>query len=131
MWVNMYGGGNVFANGLVLGVKFGTVYSWVKKVHQAMEMVSPPRRHRFAAVLTPILLSGYIGYVQVYDLADIRSAPLMPSFGPTRWTLHGRWGIGLDGLVSKLYDERGEPLSELVFDISNHKRVFAKYLEGT
>ena len=37
----------------------------------------------------------------------------------------------LYGLVSKLYDERGEPLSELVFDISNHKRVFAKYLEGT
>ena len=128
----MYGGGaKVFANGLVLGVKFGTVYSWGKRIHQAMEMVSSPRRHRFAAVLRSILLSGYMGYVRVYDLADIRSAPLMPSFGPTCWTLHGRWRIGLDGLLSKLYDERGEPLSELVFDISNHKSVFAKYLEGT
>ena len=36
-----------------------------------------------------------------------------------------------NGLVSKLYDERGEPLSELVFDISNLNSVFAKYLEGT
>ena len=61
----MYGGGNVFANGLVLGVKFGT-------------------------------LNMYGGGAKVFA----------------------------NELVSKLYDERGEPLSELVFDISNHKRVF-------
>ena len=45
--------------------------------------------------------------------------------------MYGGGNVFANGLVSKLYDEHGEPLSELVFDISNHKSVFAKCLEGT
>ena len=61
------------------------------------------------SVFSPLVsLHAYMGYVQVYDLAELGSAPLVPSFGLTCWTLRKWWRIGLGGMLSRLYDEHGE-----------------------
>ncbi len=78
-------------------------------------------RHRLATVLAPISLSGHMGDFHGCNLAELWSAPLVPSTSRTSWTLSGWCGIGLDGLVSKIYDKHGEQSFELVLDISNSK----------